>query len=127
MVPRLRLIRISIALNWLYQGLWCKVLGQAPRHESIVRNVPLLTHTQADGALISLGLIECGLALWALSGWRPIQAALLQTALLITMNVGGLAFAVQTIPEPAGMLFQNFAFLLLVWTSASEAGRYAAK
>lgn len=30
-----KLIRLAIAVVWLYHGLWCKVLGGVPRHRSL--------------------------------------------------------------------------------------------
>ena len=124
-MPSLRLIRTSIAMVWLYEGLWCKVLGHAPRHQAILKNVPLLTPAAAHSALIALGLLECGIAVWVISGWRPIQGAVLQTALLVSMNAGGLIFAAGIIPEPAGMLLQNFAFLVLAWIATADVRSYA--
>jgi hypothetical protein len=53
------------------------------------------------------------------------QAATVQTALLAAMNSGGLIWAWHLIPDPGGMIVQNFAFLVLVWI-ASEDRRYAA-
>jgi hypothetical protein len=53
------------------------------------------------------------------------QAAIVQTALLAAMNSGGLIWAWHLIPDPGGMIVQNFAFLVLVWI-ASEDRRYAA-
>ena len=53
------------------------------------------------------------------------QAAIVQTALLAAMNSGGLIWAWQLIPDPVGMIVQNFAFLVLVWI-ASEDRHYAA-
>src|SRR5262249_21812315 len=116
-MPSLRLIRIAIALVWMYEGLWCKVLGHSPRHEAILNNVPLLTPAEAHFVLFTLGLLECGVAVWVISGWRPTQGALLQTVLLVSMNAGGLMFAPLLIPDPAGMLLQNFTFLLLAWVA----------
>ena len=52
------------------------------------------------------------------------QAATVQTALLAAMNSGGLIWAWHLIPDPVGMIVQNFAFLVLVWI-ASEDRRYA--
>ena len=123
-MPSLRLIRISIALVWIYQGLWCKVLGQAPRHEAILNTLPLLTPAEAHSVLIALGLLECGIAVWVISGWRPTQGALLQTALLVSMNAGALIFGARLVPDPAGMLLQNFAFLLLAWIAGAERQTY---
>jgi hypothetical protein len=110
---------------WFYQGLWCKVLGGVPRQEAVISSVPFIGAGEVRLALITLGLIECGLAVWVLSGQRMRQAATVQTALLAAMNIGGLIWAWHLIPDPVGMIVQNFAFLVLVWI-ASEGPRYAA-
>jgi uncharacterized membrane protein YphA (DoxX/SURF4 family) len=123
-MPDHKLIRLSIALVWLYQGLWCKVLGCVPRQEAVISTVPFLGAREVRVALITLGMVECGLALWVLSGQRMRQAAIVQTALLVAMNSGGLIWAWHLIPDPVGMILQNFAFLVLVWI-ASEDHRYA--
>lgn len=122
----LLLIRASIALVWLYQGLWCKLLARMPQHAAVIGTVPFLTAAQGRATLLALGLVECGIAGWVISGWRPREAALLQTALLVVMNAGGVIWARGIIPDPAGMLFQNFAFLLLAWIAAGELRPYAA-
>jgi hypothetical protein len=74
---------------------------------------------------MALGLVECVLAVWVLSGQRMRQAATVQTALLAAMNSGGLIWAWHLIPDPVGMIVQNIAFLVLVWI-ASEDRRNAA-
>jgi hypothetical protein len=117
-MPSLFWIRASIALVWLYQGLWLKVLAREPRHQAIVNSVPFLRPPQARAALFAIGLFECALALWVLSGQAAPQAALVQTVLLLSMNMCGLIWASRLIPDPAAMLLQNLTFLLLVWVSA---------
>jgi uncharacterized membrane protein YphA (DoxX/SURF4 family) len=124
-MPDHKLIRLSIAVVWLYQGFWCKVLAGVPRQEAVISTVPFLGAGEIRVALIVLGLVECGLALWVLSGRWMRQAAIVQTALLAAMNSGGLIWAWHLIPDPVGMIVQNFAFLVLVWI-ASEDRRYAA-
>jgi DoxX-like family len=124
-MPDHKLIRLSIAAVWFYQGLWCKVLGGVPRQEAVISTVPFLGAGAVRMALVALGLVECGLAVWVLSGQRMRQAAMAQTALLAAMNSGGLIWAWHLIPDPAGMIVQNFAFLVLIWI-ASEDHRYAA-
>jgi DoxX-like family len=123
-MPSLRLIRTSIALVWMYEGLWCKVLGHAPRHEAILTSLPLLTTAEAHSLLLALGCLECVIGVWVFSGWRPAQGALIQTALLVGMNAGGLIFAARLVPDPAAMLLQNFTFLLLAWTAAANRQTY---
>jgi uncharacterized membrane protein YkgB len=112
--------RAAIASVWIYQGLWCKLLGRMPHHQEIVGTVPFLNASRAHGALVALGVLECVIALWVLSGIRPSEAALLQTVLLIAMNVVGLIWASRAIPDPIGMLLQNFTFLLLAWIAAGS-------
>lgn len=123
-MPSLRLIRTSIALVWMYEGLWCKVLGHAPRHEAILNSLPFLTTAEAHALLLTLGFLECAIGVWVISGWRPAEGALIQTALLVSMNAGGLIFAAGLVNDPAGMLLQNFTFLLLTWTAASNRQTY---
>ena len=44
--------------------------------------------------------------------------AVVQTLLLVTLNVNGLLWARHIIHDPGGMVVKNFAFLVLVWVSA---------
>jgi len=124
-VPDHKLIRLSIAMVWFYQGLWSKVLGRIPRQEAVISTVPFIGAAEVRLALITLGLVECGLAVWVLSGQRMRQAAGVQTALLAAMNSGGVIWARHLIPDPVGMIIENFAFLVLVWIAAEDR-RYAA-
>ena len=55
-----------------------------------------------------------------LSGITPLLCAVIQTLLLVLLNTCGLLWARQIIRDPAGMLIKNFAFLMLVWVSASH-------
>jgi uncharacterized membrane protein YphA (DoxX/SURF4 family) len=121
----LLLPRIAIALVWLYQGLWCKLLSREPRHRKIICAVPFLNGPRPRQALAALGAIECLLAVWVLSGFGAREAALMQTLLLVSMNVAGVRWARNLIPDPMGMLLQNFVFLILAWVSAGDLGFYA--
>jgi hypothetical protein len=56
--PDPKLIRASIALVWLYEGLWCKLLGGMPRHAEVIAATPFLGPMTARAALITLGLAE---------------------------------------------------------------------
>jgi|SRR5580658_8317287 uncharacterized membrane protein YphA (DoxX/SURF4 family) len=119
-VPSNKLIRLSIALVWLYEGLWCKVLGGVPHHEAVIEAVPFIGSAAGHITLIALGLLECGIGLWVLYGRWMRQAAIVQTALLIAMNTGGLIWAWHVIPDPGGMVLQNFAFVLLIWVATED-------
>ena len=122
-VPSLWLIRGAIALVWLYEGLWCKVLGRMPSQERIVEAVPWLGPAWAPRVLKALGLVECGMAVWVLSGWEPVWAAAAQTALLVAMNGNGLLFARRFIHDPGGMVVKNAALVVLMWVAAAQGSR----
>jgi uncharacterized membrane protein YphA (DoxX/SURF4 family) len=113
--PSLVLIRSSVAAVWLYEGLWCKILGGVPSQSTIVTAVPRFGPRFGRPFLKLLGVVETGLAIWVLSGRAPGLCALVQTALLVTLNVNGLLWARRLIHDPAGMVVKNVAFLVLVW------------
>ena len=107
--------RVAISLVWLYQGFWCKVLGRVPRHQQVMESAPLFRGGSTRFFLLALGWLETLLSFWVLSGKFSQTAAAAQTALLIGMNAGGLLWARKIIPDPAGMVFHNFVFLVLIW------------
>lgn len=111
-------IRSAVAGVWLYEGLWCKLLGREARQVEIVANVPFLSPGLARGFIKVLGLVEVGLGVWALSGVMPVLCALAQTVLLVALNTNGILWSRGLIHDPAGMVIKNFAFLVLAWVSA---------
>ncbi len=92
------------AAVWLVNGLWCKLLDGTPRHRAIVARIlgddlaALITH------LIGLG--EIALALWIVVGLHRRATAILQIALVLTMNVVEFAVA------PDLLLFGRFNLLV---------------
>jgi hypothetical protein len=119
LLPPSWLIRAAVSAVWLYEGLWCKLLRGEPHQFRIVEAVPRLGPRLGAAFLRALGAVEVGLALWALSGVFPIPSAAVQTLLLVTLNANGLLWARPIIHDPGGMVVKNFAFLVLVWVSAS--------
>jgi len=122
LLPPFWLIRIAVAAVWLYEGLWCKLLGRERRQLQIVEAVPRWGSRLGAQFLKLLGAVEVAVALWALSGALPIACAAGQTVLLVALNAAGLLWARGLIHDPAGMVVKNFAFLVLVWVSASLPG-----
>jgi DoxX-like family len=122
LLPPLWLIHVSVAAVWLYEGLWCKLLNGEPRQMQVVEAVPRYGPHLGTFFLKSLGILEVGVAIWVLSGVTPIACAISQTALLVTLNGCGLLWARRIIHDPPGMVIKNFAFLVLVWVSASFPG-----
>jgi hypothetical protein len=122
LLPPFWLIRVAVFAVWLYEGLWCKLLGGEPHQLRVVEAVPRFDPRVGALFLRLLGAVEVGLALWALSGVAPIPCAAVQTLLLVTLNASGLLWARGIIHDPGGMVVKNFAFLVLVWVSASLPG-----
>ena len=119
LLPPLWLIQIAVAAVWLYEGLWCKLLNGEPRQMRVIETVPRYGSRVAARLLKSLGMVEVAVAIWVLTGMAPIVCAAFQTVLLVTLNTCGLLWARPLIHDPAGMVVKNFAFLVLVWVSAS--------
>jgi DoxX-like family len=115
------LIEVAVATVWLYEGLWCKLLGGSRHELEVVEAAPLFSPSLAALFLRGLGVFECALALWVLSGWQPVWAAATQTLLLVALNTAGITWSRHLIPDPPGMLVKNFAFLVLVWVAAGRA------
>ena len=121
-LPPVWLIRLAVAAVWLYEGLWCKLLGREPNQLRIVSAAPLPASLGGAWFLRLLGAAEVSLAIWAASGVAPFPCAIAQTLLLVALNAGGLRFARALIHDPGGMVVKNFAFLVLVWVSAGVSG-----
>ncbi len=75
----------GIALVWLINGLYCKVLNLVPRHRQIVGEIlgnehaPLLTTT--------IGITEILMVVWILSKIQPKWCTIVQIATIATMNI----------------------------------------
>jgi hypothetical protein len=120
--PPLLLVRGSVAAVWLYEGLWCKVLGRERRQMQVVEAVPKLGPAFGRRFLLLLGLAETAIAVWAISGVMPGLCAITQTTLLVALNANGLLWARHIIHDPGGMVVKNVAFLLLAWVAAAMSG-----
>ena len=78
-------LTILIALVWLINGLFCKVLNLVPRHREIVARIlhpdwaPLLT--------TAIGLAEIIMCAWVLSRYRSRLCALTQITIVMLMNI----------------------------------------
>ena len=96
-----------------------QALNRQPRQVRVVETIPLYGPFVATKLLKLLGVVETAIGVWVLTGVAPILCAVAQTALLVTLNVCGLLWARRLIEDPGGMVVKNFAFLVLVWVSAS--------
>lgn len=120
-VPPLLVLRCAVAAVWLYEGLWCKLLGGMARQIDVVTAVPKLGPLVGRPFLMLLGAFEVFIAAWVVSGVSPGACAAVQVALLVTLNVNGLLWARHLIHDPAGMVVKNAAFLVLAWVTGALA------
>lgn len=108
-----RLLTFGIAMVWLVNGLYCKLLNGVPRHQEIVGRILGTQHSILFTKGIGVG--EVLMALWVVSGYWRRQNAIVQIGLVLTMNM--LEFAM--VPDLLlwGRLNLLFALLfsVLIW------------
>lgn len=103
-------LNFLIASVWLANGLFCKVLNFAPRHQEIVSRILGTEHARIFTILI--GISETLMAIWIISGiWKKMNA-IMQITVIATMNT------IEFIMVPDillwGKLNSLFAFLFIL-------------
>lgn len=78
------LLNTFIALVWLVNGLFCKVLDCVPRHQEIVGRI--LGNDNANSYTIAIGIGEIFIFCLVLTAYRPKLIAILQIVLVASMN-----------------------------------------
>jgi hypothetical protein len=119
LLPPLWLIHVAVAAVWFYEGVWCKLLNGQPHQLRVIQTMPHYGAGIGKKLLKLLGFFEGAFGAWVLTGIAPVVCAVAQTLLLVSLNACGLLWARRLIEDPAGMVIKNFAFLVLVWISAS--------
>ncbi len=86
MTPKIihKLLTYCIALVWLINGLFCKVLQLVPRHKQIVAEI--LGEDQSEVITITIGVLEVLMAVWILSGIKSRLNAITQILIVAAMN-----------------------------------------
>jgi uncharacterized membrane protein YuzA (DUF378 family) len=79
------LLTYAIALVWIINGLFCKVLNYVPRHQEIVASILGAEYSRILTILI--GISEIFMAIWILSKIKSRLSAIAQIALVATMNI----------------------------------------
>jgi uncharacterized membrane protein YphA (DoxX/SURF4 family) len=82
--------RHFIATVWLLNGLYCKILGQVPRHEQIVETI--LGATYSHELTILIGVLEICLGIIIYLNIQAKFIAIFQIVIVMTMNL--LEFAI---------------------------------
>lgn len=73
-----------IAMVWLINGLFCKVLNLVPRHEKIVATILGEAHARVFTLLI--GTAEIIMSIWIISRFKSRFNAIVQMAVICIMN-----------------------------------------
>lgn len=76
-----------IALVWLVNGLFCKVLDYIPRHEDIVREILCLDYPLGNVFTKLIGYFEIIMAIWIVSRIKSKLNAITQIVIILTMNI----------------------------------------
>ena len=84
-MPLNKLFNCLIAAVWIANGLFCKVLNLVPRHQEIVARILGSDHVALFTRAI--GFAEIAMAVWIISGYRTRLNAIIQVAIIATMNV----------------------------------------
>ena len=78
-------INFLIALVWLVNGIYCKILNAVPRHRQIVDNILGAEYGEVMTSVI--GFSEILMALWILSGFKRRLNAFFQITVIVLMNI----------------------------------------
>ncbi len=111
-----KILQYFIALVWLINGLFCKLLGFVPRHEEIVRRI--LGDEHSAVLTKAIGVAEICMAVWVLSGIRPGLNAAAQMIIVAAMNI--LEFYLAPDLLLWGRANAGFAFLFIIVIYVNE-------
>lgn len=103
------LINYLIAIVWIVNGLFCKVLDLVPRHQEIAERILVIDNARLLTLLI--GFAEIGMGIWIISGIQSRLNAIVQILIIATMNT--LEFFLAPDLLLWGKANAIFAFLLL--------------
>ncbi|WP_316768780.1 DoxX-like family protein [Pedobacter frigiditerrae] len=78
-------LTLFIAIVWLVNGLFCKVLNFVPRHQEIVATI--LGNKVAPNLTMIIGLLEVAMFFWILTKIKAKICSTLQILIIGTMNV----------------------------------------
>jgi len=114
--PLITALTLATAVVWLVFGIWFKIFGLVPRHRLIVAAV--VGEAAAGPVTVLVGAAETAMALWILSGLRPLACAAVQSIAIATMNALELTLAPDLLLAPGLMVCANTVFLVVVWYCA---------
>ena len=79
-----KILTFCIAIIWMINGLFCKVMNLVPRHQQIVTKI--LGNEHARLLTMIIGSSEIFMAIWILSGIKSKLNAIAQIIIIGVMN-----------------------------------------
>lgn len=107
------IIRYFIAIVWLINGLFCKVLNFVPRHQAIVGHI--LGEEYAFILTKLIGISEILMAFWIVSKIQARLNAITQIVIIATMNVLEFFLAKDLLLWGKANAFFAFCFICLIY------------
>jgi len=104
---------LLIAAVWLINGLFCKLLNMAPRHQQIVARI--LGDENAGFLTTVIGVAEVLMALWILSGIKARLNAVTQITVVAAMNMLEFIQAPDLLLWGRGNMFFAVFFILVIY------------
>ena len=108
-----RFLTYLIAIVWLVNGLFCKVLDLVPRHQAIVSRI--LGMEYASILTITIGFSEIVMAVWILSRFKSKFNALTQIVVIAAMNILEFLLVPDLLLWGKLNAFFAFIFILLIY------------
>ena len=109
----MKVVNIFIALVWLINGLYCKVLNYVPRHQLIVARI--LGDDYAGILTRMIGISEIGMAIWILTRIKRRLCAITQILVVATMNIIEFVLAPDLLLFGRVNIFIAFIFIIVIF------------
>ena len=120
-IPPMALVRCAVAAVWLYEGLWCKLLGREAPPGAGRRGGPAAGPARRPALPQSARPGRDGAGRVGAVGRRARACAPSpRPSCSSSLNANGLLWARHIIHDPGGMVVKNVSFLLLAWVGGGD-------
>ncbi|NMH28314.1 DoxX-like family protein [Flavobacterium silvaticum] len=110
-----RFLTVIIALVWLVNGLFCKILNLVPRHREIVARI--LGEDYSASITTTIGILELLMAFWIISRYKSRLNVIFQMAIIATMNLLEFVLAPDLLLWGKANILFAFCFIGLIYYS----------
>jgi uncharacterized membrane protein YphA (DoxX/SURF4 family) len=102
-----------IAVVWLANGLFCKVLNLVSRHEQIIARI--LGNSQASLLRMVIGILEILMSVWIITGIKARFNAVVQMSIVALMNILEFILAPDLLLWGKWNAFYAFLFIMVIY------------